>query len=40
MTRTEYLAALQEIQKRNPPNSVEWIKASKEIHATVRGMKK
>lgn len=29
----EYLTALQEIQKRNPPTSVEWLKASKEINA-------
>ena len=35
----EYLSQLQEIQKRNPPTSVEWMKASKEINALVaRGL--
>jgi hypothetical protein len=29
----EYLEALQEICKRNPPTSVEWLRASKEINA-------
>ena len=36
----EYLAELQEIQKRNPPDSLEWIRASKEINALCKTMAK
>ena len=36
----EYLVELQEIQKRNPPDSPEWIRASKEINALCKTMAK
>jgi hypothetical protein len=31
-----YIEQMQEIQKRNPPDSLEWIEASKEINAVAR----
>jgi len=32
----KYVEALQEIQKRSHPDSLEWLKASKEINATAK----
>ena len=38
MDGLQHITRLQEIQKHNPPKSVEWIAASKELHTMFRQM--